>query len=87
MTRSGDTTKLIEATLHARKHLGGQQDTEYGLRAGGLLAYPSNTPTEPYKVTTCPHTARCVVHANQTTEHVRIISMGFPRQALRRDLS
>lgn len=50
MTRNGDTSKLIEATLHARKYLGGQQDTFYGLRAGGLLAYPSNTLTEPYRV-------------------------------------
>ncbi|KAG8628072.1 hypothetical protein KVT40_003945 [Elsinoe batatas] len=49
MTRNGDTSKLIEATLHARKYLGGQQDTFYGLRAGGLLAYPSNTLTEPYR--------------------------------------
>ncbi|KAF4555436.1 CTLH/CRA C-terminal to LisH motif domain-containing protein 2 [Elsinoe fawcettii] len=49
MTRNGDTGKLIEATLHARKYLGGQQDTFYGLRAGGLLAYPSNTLTEPYR--------------------------------------
>jgi len=42
--------KLIEAALHARKYLGGQQDTDYGLRAGGLLAYGPGTDTEPYKV-------------------------------------
>ena len=50
MTRKSDTTKMIEATLHARKYLGGQQNTEYGLRAGALLAYGPETTTEPYKV-------------------------------------
>lgn len=50
MTRKQDTMKLIEAALHARKYLGGQQDTDYGLRAGGLLAYGPGTDTEPYKV-------------------------------------
>lgn len=49
MTRTGETSKLIEATLHARKYLGAQQDTFYGLRAGGLLAHPANTLTEPYR--------------------------------------
>ncbi|KAF2151146.1 protein fyv10 [Myriangium duriaei CBS 260.36] len=49
MTRTGETTKLIEATIHARKYLGAQQDTFYGLRAGGLLAHPANTLTEPYR--------------------------------------
>ena len=50
MTRTGETSKLIEATVHARKFLGAQQDTFYGMRAGGLLAHPANTLTEPYKV-------------------------------------
>jgi len=50
MTRKSDTAKMIEATLHARKYLGGQQNTEYGLRAGALLAYGPETTTEPYKV-------------------------------------
>lgn len=54
MTRSGDPAKLIDATLHARKHLGSQQDTDYGLRAGGLLAYTSFTAIEPYKVRSVP---------------------------------
>ncbi|GAB7347791.1 hypothetical protein MBLNU459_g5332t1 [Dothideomycetes sp. NU459] len=49
LARSGDTTRLIEATIHARKHLGAHQETDYGLRAGGLLAYPSTTLTEPYR--------------------------------------
>lgn len=50
MTRFGNTNKLVEATLHARKYFAGQQNESYGLRAGGLLAYPANTLTEPYKV-------------------------------------
>lgn len=50
MTRTGDTGKLIEATAHARKFFGGQQDGSYGLRAGGLLAHHSSTLTEPYRV-------------------------------------
>ncbi|KAG9965566.1 protein FYV10, partial [Aureobasidium melanogenum] len=49
LVRSGDPQKLIEATLHARKHLGTHQNDSYGLRAGGLLANPPNTMTEPYK--------------------------------------
>jgi macrophage erythroblast attacher len=50
LVRSGEPQKLIEATLHARKHLGTHQNDSYGLRAGGLLANPPNTLTEPYKV-------------------------------------
>lgn len=50
LVRSGEPQKLIEATLHARKHLGTHQNDSYGLRAGGLLANPPNTMTEPYKV-------------------------------------
>jgi len=50
MTRSGDIGKLIEAMLHAKKYLGGQQDMDYGLKAAGLLAYSAATETEPYKV-------------------------------------
>ena len=50
LVRSGEPSKLIEATLHARKHLGTHQNDSYGLRAGGLLANPPNTMTEPYKV-------------------------------------
>ncbi|KAJ9623694.1 GID complex subunit containing RING finger motif [Taxawa tesnikishii (nom. ined.)] len=49
LARSDDTAKRGEATLHARKLLGAQQDPDYGLRAGGLLAHPANTMTEPYK--------------------------------------
>ncbi|TIA51555.1 protein FYV10 [Aureobasidium pullulans] len=50
LVRTGEPQKLIEATLHARKHLGTHQNDSYGLRAGGLLANPPHTRTEPYKV-------------------------------------
>ncbi|THW04692.1 protein FYV10 [Aureobasidium pullulans] len=50
LVRTGEPQKLIEATLHARKHLGTHQNDSYGLRAGGLLANPPHTSTEPYKV-------------------------------------
>lgn len=50
LVRPGDMNKFIEATMHARKYLGTQNDTEYGMRAGGLLANPVYTPVEPYKV-------------------------------------
>lgn len=50
LVRTGEPQKLIEATLHARKHLGTHQNDSYGLRAGGLLANPPQTSTEPYKV-------------------------------------
>lgn len=50
LVRAGDISKLIEATMHARKHLGSQQDIEYGMKAGGLLANPGYTNIEPYKV-------------------------------------
>jgi macrophage erythroblast attacher len=55
LVRSGEPSKLIEATLHARKHLGTHQNDSYGLRAGGLLANPPNTMTEPYKVSFHQH--------------------------------
>lgn len=53
LVRAGDIAKLIEATMHARKHLGTQHDVEYGFRAGGLLANPGHTTVEPYKVCVC----------------------------------
>lgn len=39
----------MDAIIHARKHLAGGQDTEFGLRAGGLLAHPPETLVEPYR--------------------------------------
>lgn len=55
MARGGHVGSLIEATVHARKYFG-TQETEYGLRAGGLLANPGYTSIEPYKVpsSSCP---------------------------------
>lgn len=50
LARSGDMSKLMDAVVHARKHLAGGTDSEFGLRAGGLLAYPPETFVEPYRV-------------------------------------
>ena len=50
MVREGQMGKLMEAIAHARKHLAGGQDVEFGLRAGGLLAHPPETLVEPYQV-------------------------------------
>ncbi|KAK5115340.1 hypothetical protein LTR62_001540 [Meristemomyces frigidus] len=48
LRRTGEMGKLMEAVVHARKHLVGGLDTEFGLKAGGLLAHPPNTMVEPY---------------------------------------
>ncbi|TKA82445.1 Protein FYV10 [Cryomyces minteri] len=50
LVRTGDNPKLIEATLHARKYLAAQQDTEFTMRAAGLLVFPPGTAAEPYRV-------------------------------------
>lgn len=50
MVRTGDTQKLMEATMYARKFLAPHQDTNFAIRAAGLLAFPPDTPAEPYKV-------------------------------------
>ncbi|KKY20514.1 putative fyv10 protein [Diplodia seriata] len=49
MVRTGTTQKLQEATQHARKYLASHSDTKYAIRAAGLLAFPPDTPAEPYK--------------------------------------
>ncbi|KAK5703340.1 GID complex subunit containing RING finger motif [Elasticomyces elasticus] len=49
LARTGEMGKLMEAIVHARKHLVGGADTEFGLRAGGLLAHPVDTLVEPYR--------------------------------------
>lgn len=88
LTRSGETAKLIEATVHARKYLSAQQDTDYGLRAGGLLAYPSNTLTEPYKVR-----SSFLLLSNMRTQtkryldNVRRRPLGIPRPTLHQNPS
>lgn len=61
LARSGDVKQLMEAIVHARKHLAAGQDTQFGLRAAGLLAYRPDTAVEPYRVspeTTLRHTSR-----------------------------
>lgn len=50
MVRTGNTQKLTEATHHARKYLASHSDTKWAIRAAGLLAFPPDTPAEPYKV-------------------------------------
>ncbi|TKA71995.1 hypothetical protein B0A55_07666 [Friedmanniomyces simplex] len=49
LARTGEMGKLMEAIVHARKHLVAGQDTEFGLRAGGLLAHAPDTMVEPYR--------------------------------------
>ena len=36
--------------MHARKYLAPHQDTNFAIRAAGLLAFPPETQAEPYKV-------------------------------------
>jgi macrophage erythroblast attacher len=54
----------VDAIVHARKHLAGDQDPSFGLKAGGLLAHPSDTFVEPYRVSLtriCPPYVRCMI--------------------------
>lgn len=53
LARKGDVKNQVDAIVHARKHLSGGQDVEFGLRAGGLLAHPPDTMVEPYRVSDC----------------------------------
>ena len=50
LARSGDMPKLMEAIVHARRHLAHDQQTDFGLKAGGLLAHRADTLVEPYRV-------------------------------------
>lgn len=52
--RKGNVESQVDAIVHARKHLAGGQDTEFGLRAGGLLAHPPGTFVEPYRMMYSP---------------------------------
>lgn len=54
LSRSGEIDKLMDAIVHARKHLAGDQSSKFGLRAGGLMAYPPDTFVEPYQVRRAP---------------------------------
>lgn len=47
LARSGNH---VEAIIHARKHLAGEPDPNFALKAGGLLAHASDTYVEPYRV-------------------------------------
>jgi macrophage erythroblast attacher len=59
LARQGDMKTKVDAMLHARKHLAAGQDTEFGLRAGGLLAHDPDTLVEPYRVRTLSTSLRC----------------------------
>lgn len=50
MARTGSMDKYMDAIVHARKHLAGDQSTRFGLRAAGLMAYPHDTYVDPYRV-------------------------------------
>ncbi|GME42566.1 hypothetical protein GTA08_BOTSDO08850 [Neofusicoccum parvum] len=54
MVRTGNTQKLTEATQHARKYLAAHSDTKFAIRAAGLLAFPPDTPAEPYRTLYSP---------------------------------
>jgi macrophage erythroblast attacher len=55
MVRTGEPDKLLEATLHARKHLTAEGQSKMAIQSAGLLAFDANTDTEPFSVssTTC----------------------------------
>lgn len=50
LARGGNVGEKVAAIVHARKHLAGGQEVEFGLKAGGLLAHESDTLVEPYRV-------------------------------------
>ena len=54
MVRTGQRDKLLEAMQHAKKYLSPhiESQSQEIHRAAGLLAFPKDTDTEPYKV--CP---------------------------------
>ncbi|CAK4030586.1 negative regulation of gluconeogenesis [Lecanosticta acicola] len=54
LARKRDLKDQVEAIVHARKHLSGGPDVEFGLRAGGLLAHPPDTLVEPYRMMYSP---------------------------------
>jgi macrophage erythroblast attacher len=50
MVRTGDPEKLLEAALHARKHLTAEGQSRNAIESAGLLAYDADTDTEPFAV-------------------------------------
>jgi macrophage erythroblast attacher len=50
MARNDEAKTGIEAIYHARKYLSLGQESGFGLKAGGLLAHPSDTEVEPFRV-------------------------------------
>ncbi|KAI9786866.1 MAG: GID complex subunit containing RING finger motif [Geoglossum umbratile] len=51
LVRTRQHQKLFEAAQHAKKFLTPHKDTQFSeiIKAAGLLAYPPNTPVEPYR--------------------------------------
>lgn len=61
LVRSRDTTKFVEATVHARKYLNGPENLKESIEACGLLAYPPTTRIEPYRVSHVCASQRCTL--------------------------
>jgi hypothetical protein len=51
MVRAGDDN-LVEATMHARKHLTGASQMPFGLSYAALLSYNPDTDYEPVSAST-----------------------------------
>ncbi|KAF2841437.1 hypothetical protein M501DRAFT_1046243 [Patellaria atrata CBS 101060] len=49
LVRTQNPNKIKEATMHARKYLASHSDIQLVTRAACLLAFPPNTPAEPYR--------------------------------------
>ncbi|KAF1813185.1 hypothetical protein P152DRAFT_457551 [Eremomyces bilateralis CBS 781.70] len=67
--RTGRKEKLIEATLHARKHLAPHHDTDFAIRAAGLLAFSPDTAAEPYATLYSPSRYPYLANLFLTTHH------------------
>lgn len=50
LVRTRQTTKLLEATVHAKKYLTSHTDSQRAVHAAGLLAFPPDTQVEEYQV-------------------------------------
>ncbi len=50
MVRTGEPERIVEATLHARKHLTADGQTAMCIQSAALLAFDADTDAEPYSV-------------------------------------
>ncbi|KAL1995305.1 hypothetical protein VTN49DRAFT_1492 [Thermomyces lanuginosus] len=71
MVRTGKSEKLVEAMQHAKKYLAPYMETKSKEihRAAGLLAFPSNTETEPYKSLYSPSRWEYLANLFMRTHH------------------